>query len=44
MILLDIYEIKSILLQHGEMLRRHEQMLQALPETIRQKIGFEPRP
>ena len=32
----ELGEIKSILL-------RHEQVLQALPEAIRQKIGFEPR-
>ncbi len=32
----ELGEIKSILL-------RHEQVLQTLPEAIRQKIGFEPR-
>ena len=31
----ELGEIKSILL-------RHEQVLQALPDAIRQKIGFEP--
>ncbi len=32
----ELTEIKAILLHH-------ERMLEALPEAIRQKIGFEPR-
>jgi len=39
----ELAEIRKILLQHSDILARHEQILQALPEAIRQKIGFESR-
>ena len=46
----ELHEIKAILLQHGEILTRHseilqdhERLLQALPEAVRQKIGFKAR-
>ena len=46
----DLEQIKALVLQHSEILKRHEQILQdlpeairllkELPEAIRQKIGF----
>jgi hypothetical protein len=46
----DLEEIKALVLQHNEILKRHEQILQdlpeairllkELPEAIRQNIGF----
>ena len=39
----ELAEIKAILLRHEDLLRNHERILQALPEAIRQKIGFEGR-
>ena len=36
----DLEEIKALVLQHNEILKRHEQILQDLPEAIRQEIGF----
>ena len=36
----ELGEIKSILREHGSILLHHEQMLEALPEAIREKIGF----
>ena len=35
----DLEEIKALVLQHNEIPKRHEQILQDLPEA-RQKIGF----
>jgi hypothetical protein len=36
----ELGEIKSILRDHQRILLHHERMLEALPEAIRQKIGF----
>jgi hypothetical protein len=36
----DLEQIKGLVLQHNEILKRHEQILKDLPEEIRQKIGF----
>ena len=46
----DLEQIKALVLQHNEILKRHEQILQdlpeairllkELPEAIRQNIGF----
>jgi hypothetical protein len=36
----DLEEIKALVMQHNEILKRHENILQELPEAIRQKIGF----
>lgn len=33
----------EMLVKHGELLQDHDRLLQALPEAIRQKIGFGPR-
>lgn len=38
----ELAEIRAILLRHEQILMRHEEMLRALPEAIRQKIGFKP--
>lgn len=32
--------IETILLEHSRILREHTRLLEALPETIRDKIGF----
>lgn len=40
----DLAEIKAILLRHERILLRHERTLQALPEVIREKIGFRTPP
>ena len=32
--------IEALLLEHSRILAEHTRILQALPETIRQKIGF----
>jgi hypothetical protein len=34
--------IESILLQHSHILAEHTRILEALPEAVRQKIGFKP--
>jgi len=34
--------IEAILLQHSQILAEHTRILQALPEAVRQKIGFRP--
>lgn len=39
----DFDEIKRILIRHEQILIRHEQLLTALPEAIRDKIGFKAR-
>ncbi len=39
----ELAEIKAILAGHGDMLRNHERILQALPDAIRRKIGFKAR-
>ncbi len=36
----DIAEIKTILRRHDEMLFQFRQMLAAMPEAVREKIGF----
>jgi hypothetical protein len=36
----ELAQIKILVLQHNEILKRHEQILKNLPEAIRQKIGF----
>src|SRR5579864_7332528 len=36
----ELEQIKVLVLQHSEILKRHEQILKDLPEAIRQKIGF----
>ena len=36
----ELEEIKTLLLQHDKILKKHEQILKDLPEAIRQKIGF----
>lgn len=35
--------IEAILLDHSRILAEHTRLLQALPETIREKIGFKGR-
>ena len=39
----EMFEIKSLLLEHDRILKNHEVMLKNLPEAIRQKIGFQPQ-
>lgn len=34
--------IEAILVEHGRILAEHTRMLQALPEAVREKIGFGP--
>lgn len=36
--------IETLLLDHSRILAEHTRILQALPETIRQKIGFKTPP
>ncbi len=38
------YRIESELAEIKAILLRHEHMLQALPEAVREKIGFAPNP
>jgi predicted component of type VI protein secretion system len=38
----ELAEIKAILLRHEHLLQAFEHMLQALPEAVREKIGFAP--
>lgn len=34
--------IEAILMEHTEILREHHRMLEALPEAVRRKFGFQP--
>lgn len=36
----ELGQIKTLLLQHDEILKHQDQVLKNLPEAIRQKIGF----
>jgi hypothetical protein len=38
-----IARIEAILVQHGQILNEHTRILQALPEAVREKIGFKVR-
>ena len=39
----ELMAIKSLLLDHQRILLEHQRILDALPETIREKIGFKHR-
>ncbi len=40
----DIATILRVLAEHGRMLAEHGRMLAALPEAVRDKIGFRTQP
>ena len=37
-------QLEAILLQHSQILNEHTRILQALPEAVREKIGFKVQP